>query len=257
MTHPEELLAGYVDGSLRQAERATVDEHLTGCGLCRGEVQMAGQARAKLGALLEQPAPAEISVAVTRALAQASPSAGAGSRVSVRYRVVTVLAAAAVVALLAVALPHLGGSNRSTSQLAAGDALAPSTKQTAPEQASAGTIRIEIQGIDYTAATAAKLAVRGPTAPVPVASGTANGGYSSAALGTASASQTALSCLQKAFQGIPGTPIRLISASFQGQPAYIGVYTEGPGAGLAPDTVTVRVASASSCTILTFTSSKI
>ena len=35
MTHPEELLAGYVDGTLTDPERAVVDAHLPTCERCR------------------------------------------------------------------------------------------------------------------------------------------------------------------------------------------------------------------------------
>ena len=53
MTHPEELLAEYVDGSLGQDERAVVDAHLEGCDQCRAEVAAAHRARGALIALPE------------------------------------------------------------------------------------------------------------------------------------------------------------------------------------------------------------
>jgi anti-sigma factor RsiW len=252
MTHPEELLAGYVDGTLSQSERMIVDEHLAGCALCRGEVALATSARAGLGALAEQPAPAEIAAAVRDAIAQNPPVKTTVSRMPARYRLITGLAAAAVVALLVVMLPHLGGSSRSTNQLAAGGASA-TTKEGLPAQVSSGGPQLEIQIGDYTTATVARLAQRIPTPMSPQASDSNFGGMA----GTDAARQKALSCLQTAFAGIPGDPVRLIQATFQGQPAFIGVFTEGPGAGLPADTVTVRVASVSSCTVLTFTSSKV
>jgi hypothetical protein len=253
MTHPEELLAGYVDGALSPAERAIVDDHLTGCGLCQGELQMALQARTRLSGLAQEPAPAEISVAVRRALTQPSAARTVGSRLPARYRILTVVAAAAVVALIAVGLPGLGRST-DTGQLAAGNGSRASTKEIVPAQAPAGSLQIEVQTIDYTAATAAQLMQRTPGSSQVTAGGS---GFEGIQSGTVAAGQTALACLSKAFKGIPGTPVRLISATFQGQPAYIGVYTEGPGAGLPPDTLTVRVASVTSCTVLTFASSKI
>jgi Putative zinc-finger len=254
MTHPEELLAGYVDGALSPAERAIVDDHLTGCGLCQGEIQMAIQAHARLGGLAQEPAPAGISAAVGRALNQPSAARTLGSRLPARYRILAVVAAAAVVALVAVVLPGLGRSPDTTGQLAAGNGSQASTKELVPAQAPAGSLGIEVQTIDYTAATAARLMQRTPGPSQVTAS---DGGFAANQSGTAAAGQTALACLSKAFNGIPGTPVRLISATFQGLPAYIGVYTEGPGAGLPPDTITVRVASATSCTVLTFASSKI
>ncbi len=251
MTHPEELLAGYVDGTLSQSERMIVDEHLAGCALCRGEVALATSARAGLGALAEQPAPAEIAAAVRDAISH-PPVKTTVSRMPARYRLPAGLAAAAVVALLVVLLPHLGGSSRSTNQLAAVGESA-TTKEGLPAQASSGGPQLEIQIGDYTTATVARLAQLIPTPRSPQASDSNFGGMA----GTDAARQKALSCLQTAFAGIPGDPVRLIQATFQGQPAFIGVFTEGPGAGLPADTVTVRVASVSSCTVLTFTSSKV
>jgi anti-sigma factor RsiW len=250
MTHPEELLAGYVDGTLSQSERTIVDEHLAGCAVCRAEVAWATTARTRLGALAEQPAPAEISAAVQAALAKTSPARTSGDRTPARYRIVTMAAAAAVLALLVVKLPHVGGSHP-TSQAAGG--FSASSPKAVPVQAAFGAPSLEMQSIDYTAATAAKLARPNPAqSPLPM-----NPGFSGAESVTDTAARTALSCLQTAFTGIPGDPVRLIQASFQGQPAYIGVYTDGPGAGLPPDTVSVRVASVKGCTVLTFASSKI
>lgn len=253
MTHPEELLAGYVDATLSQSERMIVDEHLAGCALCRGEVALATSARAGLGTLAEQPAPAEIAAAVRDAIAQNPPVKTTVSRMPARYRLIAGLAAAAVVALLVVKLPHLGGSSRSTNQLAAGGESA-TTKGVVPAQVGLVWPQLEIQIGDYTTATVARLAQRYTTPMSPQASDSNFGGME---VGTDAARQKALSCLQTAFAGIPGNPVRLIQATFQGQPAFIGVFTEGPGAGLPTDTVTVRVASVNSCTVLTFTSSKV
>ena len=57
-------------------------------------------------------------------------------------------------------------------------------------------------------------------------------------------------CIQKAFHGFPGTLVRLIRPKFQGTPAYIGFYAEGPGAGQPVDALTVRVAALDGCAIL-------
>src|SRR5688572_31276423 len=57
MTHPEELLSGYVDGTLSNEERAVVDAHLVTCPICREEVELAHEALTALEALEEQPVP--------------------------------------------------------------------------------------------------------------------------------------------------------------------------------------------------------
>ena len=258
MTHPEDLLAGYIDGALSQSERMLVQEHLAGCDRCRDEVDIAGLARTKLAALADEPAPPQISEAVRRAMAGAPPAETVAGRVPARYRVLTALAAAAVVALIAVTLPHLGRSSTTgTNQLAQGDGTAQSTgNQGSGPQVAGAALPLEIQSIDYTAATAAKLVQRSP-APSPVEASDGAFGGGKASFGTPVDGQAALSCLQTAFRGIPGDPVRLIKATFQGQPAYIGVFTEGPGAGLPADTVTVRVASVTGCSVLTFASFKL
>jgi hypothetical protein len=49
----------------------------------------------------------------------------------------------------------------------------------------------------------------------------------------------------------------LIEAKFEGRPAYIAVYLEGPGAGEPPDTAVVWAAAKDDCTILSFASARI
>ena len=57
MSHPEDLLADYVDGTLDERERAVVDAHLHGCARCSAEVRQAGAARAALSELEDVPVP--------------------------------------------------------------------------------------------------------------------------------------------------------------------------------------------------------
>jgi anti-sigma factor RsiW len=75
--HPDELLAGYVDGSATPDERAVVDQHLATCAACQEEVQLATEARAALISLPELGAPglAEAGVlALRRAAFQTVPA---------------------------------------------------------------------------------------------------------------------------------------------------------------------------------------
>jgi hypothetical protein len=51
--------------------------------------------------------------------------------------------------------------------------------------------------------------------------------------------------------------IRLIEAKFEGTPALIGVYSEGPGAGQAPDHIVVFVVAKDDCRILSTASQRI
>jgi anti-sigma factor RsiW len=51
VSHPEDLLADYVGGTLDERERAAVDAHLPGCARCSAEVRQAEAARAALSEL--------------------------------------------------------------------------------------------------------------------------------------------------------------------------------------------------------------
>lgn len=57
MRHPDELLAGYVDGSASAEDRHAVEAHVADCSLCRDEIALATRARAALTTLpeLEEP----------------------------------------------------------------------------------------------------------------------------------------------------------------------------------------------------------
>jgi putative zinc finger protein len=55
--HPDELLAGYVDGSASPAERRIIEAHLAGCSQCRDELALATRARTALMSLPELEAP--------------------------------------------------------------------------------------------------------------------------------------------------------------------------------------------------------
>jgi hypothetical protein len=57
----------------------------------------------------------------------------------------------------------------------------------------------------------------------------------------------AMACLNKAFDTPSGTLSRVILASYEGQPAYLGVYLIGPGADLPPTLLQLNVASVRGC----------
>jgi len=74
MTHPEELLAGYVDGSASLDERASVDAHLPFCPRCTNEVRLARAGRAALVALPELDSPGLAGTILSAARAPAGVS---------------------------------------------------------------------------------------------------------------------------------------------------------------------------------------
>ena len=57
MSHPEDLLADYVDGTLAERERAVVDTHLDGCARCSAEIRQAEAAKTALSELEDVPVP--------------------------------------------------------------------------------------------------------------------------------------------------------------------------------------------------------
>src|SRR6185503_15614292 len=57
VSHPEDLLADYVDGTLAERERAFVDTHLDGCVRCSAEIRQAEAAKIALNELEDVPVP--------------------------------------------------------------------------------------------------------------------------------------------------------------------------------------------------------
>jgi hypothetical protein len=253
MTHPEELLADLVAGVLSAEDRTAVDTHLSSCDRCRREVALARQARGALASL--EPAPAPVDVA-RRALDEAGDAAPLVPVATARKRPVAqmvagAVAAAAVVALIAVALPHLDRSANSTAGV---PAAAEGGSRTSP-----GGLSLEIQRGDYSPNSISVLAaartndvssgfVGNTRAATPAPGGTETND---------AAATAAVACLDRAFPGFAGTPVRLIRATFQETPAYIGVYLEGPGPGLPGGARSVRVASVDACTPLSFGQAKL
>jgi hypothetical protein len=261
MTHPEDLLADYVDGSLSSQDSAVVEAHLASCQRCRDEAALARGAVSALRSLPEATAPAGLGQAAIEEAGGAGSTASpipeaAASSASRRHRFLAVAAAAAVVAVIAISLSRLTQTNHTAGSADIGASAEGSNTAGGPGS-NAKSLSLEIQQTDYDPTTAGKLAtaaamaaIRGPGAPTPAptdqphASGSAD-------------TQTALSCLQKAFTGFSGDPIRLIQARFQGKAAYIGVYKEGPSAALPSGTVSVRVVAVDGCSLLSYTSAKI
>jgi anti-sigma factor RsiW len=245
MTHPEDLLAGYVDGTLPSAERAAVDAHVSGCDRCRHEVALATEARGALTALPEVPAPAGVAdLALAEAGIAGAPAASGPPR---WYRIAGIAAAAAVALILVVVLPNPKGGNEkalSADTAAGADAGGGAA---APEMAAS---RIEVRDADYTAADLAGLI--GPYRANALAGPTAAG-----RAGSDAETQRALACLNTAAPDAGAGLVQLIQARFDGQPAYFGVFLEGPGAGQPNDKGTVWVVSRRDCAILSFAQAKL
>lgn len=252
--HPDELLAGYVDGTAAPAERRIVEEHLAACATCQEEIELAGAARAALVALPELGAPglAEAGVASLRRAAfhkvpdpdQAVPEAviyperaASGTRrqrsgrSGRRMSWPQLVAAAAVVAVLAgvIAVPLLRAGGGATKSAEGPQAAAP--------QPTTALLLID-RGANYTPQTLDALAAsittsaRGSLAELGVSPGPRFGAFqnpsalaSDAFVRDATVATTALSCLQSG-GGTPADaqPIYLERATVLGTPAYVGAF---------------------------------
>jgi hypothetical protein len=261
MTHPDDLLADYVDGTLSGEELRRVGRHLASCARCASEVALAGGARTALASLVEPPVPARVGGA---AIEEAGREAGESTVAGIRSRRPTApgwhrwaLGAAAAAALLVIvfALPNLGsgpGGRR---------AAAPGAESAANDRTKrADTVEIEHRNYDTDDVAALALSYRSAT-PVPDASrpSSADGAVGQEAPAAFSAELTpdALTCISNAVPNTDGELVRLIRARFEGTRAFIGVYLEGPGAGQPPDTVRVWVVAEDGCAILTATRASI
>lgn len=250
MTHPEELLAGYVDGALSEEERAEVDAHLATCRACREEMELSARAVAALAELPEEPVPLGVMNPVAAEIRRRTAGPAPAPWWSKVQWAAGLAAAAALVAVIAVALPRLGEREESAGLRA--EAGGPSPAESAPgaDASLVGAVFLEIQPeADYSAEQLEALANDAAqrtvaAAPAPNAVTVAD-----------AEADAAKACLAE-----PGVLtesdrlVRLIRARFDGKPAYLGVYLESPGAGRPPNRVVIWVVATRDCRILSFSS---
>lgn len=266
MSHPDDLLAPYVDGALSTAERNAVVRHLATCERCATEVELAGRASRALRSMPEAAASADLGVPAIEAAErnaserapEVSPLREPASRPNALRWVAAVVGVAAVIVLAATALPHLGQGSS--------EAALPAASGGGPAASIAPASRVEVQDVDYDVGTVQALATSFARAAAPGVSGVPGvlgpSGVPQAATGNGApvtqegsnvqdgSMSTAAACLSKAFADPQGELVRLIDARFRGTPAYIGIYLAGPGAGQPPDSALVRIASKHGCAIL-------
>lgn len=255
MTHPEELLAGYVDGTLSAKERDAVDSHVAECARCSREITLATSARSALRSLPEVPAPPGVA---THALDEA----GGGRRFDVGggtprwYRVGAIVAAAAAALLvLTLVLPHIGQGEGSGSDAARGKAEAPAG-DAREATALAAPPGIEIRHVNYdnTSLTELTSSFQGGTSGGAASDVQAPG---SLAFGSQAQTDKALACVAQSAPDENGNLQSLIRARFESTPAYLAVFLEGPGAGQPDDSVTVWVFATEDCRILSFSTAQL
>jgi hypothetical protein len=234
-------------------ERAAVETHIAGCATCSRETALAAGARSALRSLAEMPAPPDVA---RRALEEAGVvRRSAGDGTPRWYRVGGIVAAAAAgLLVVTLVLPRIGqgeGSGadaaREKSQEPAGDA----------REAIALAASIEIRHVNYDDTSLAALVS-------PLQGDTAGGGAvgtaevpASPAYGSQSQTDEALACISESVPDETGRLQSLIRARFEGTPAYLALFLEGPGAGQPDDSVTVWVLATEDCRILSFSSAQL
>lgn len=248
MTHPEELLAGYVDGTLEDSERAVVDAHLPGCATCREELDLAREAVVALASLPEEPVPFGVTGPVL---------AEAGRRFERRRAVVWqrfqwAAGAAAAAALVLVAVISLNGPSEDGVRSSADDGAAGGQAEGAPE-ASAGlmaAVQLESQpGVNYTDEGVRALAREFADVSAEELAPDAGADQTRETRDPA----RAIECLRSS--GAPvdeprDVLVRLIAAEYDNTPAYLAVFRENPGADQEADTIVVWIASIDGCTFI-------
>jgi len=260
VSHPEDLLADYVDGTLAERERAAVDAHLYGCVRCSAEIRQAEAARAALSELEDVPVPFGVTGPV---MAEAGRRFERRRGVAwERFQWAAGLAAAAAL-IVVLALNVGGGDVRNAASPAATGATGGSAAAGGAEAATPGVIPfagIERQhdvnyddaGIQAVAAETAEAVAAAEETPPPQAA------FASTVEDSKERTSLARDCVQQGgIQGPQDLLMRLIEAEFEGTPAYIAVFSEGPGAGQAPDHIVVFVVAKDDCRILSTASQRI
>jgi anti-sigma factor RsiW len=250
MTHPEELLAGFVDGTLEDPERAVVDAHLQTCETCREELDLARGAKGALASLPEVPVPFGVTGPV---LAEAGRRFE--RRAATRGRIQWALGAGVAAALVLVVALNLNvghsGREAGPGTLAADSATTGAAAGGAGAE-SAPAVGLERQpDVSYDDAGVRSLATEAATERSTVA---IQAPQPSAGETSFSDSEPAIACLRTAEAPVdePATDqlVRLIEARYRGTPAYIAVFLQSPGAGQAPDKVVIWIVSTDGCQII-------
>jgi len=249
MTHPEELLAGYVDGTLSPSERDVVDAHLPGCAQCREELSLASAVVPTLASLPEVPVPLGVTGPVL-AEARGHATSRAGSRFGKVQRGLGLAAAAALVLVIALNLPNFGGNS---TQRAEGPAQGGAAPATAPSPLTKDAVGLEQRNVNYDTDSVQALAKSAAKETFSAS----DSGATEAAL--AAASDVAIGCLQRSGAEFSSSSrlVELIDARYRDTPAYLGVFVQSPGANKPADHAVVWIVAKQDCSFLSAASQQI
>lgn len=278
MSHPDELLAGWVDQALTSDERAEVAEHLASCTACRREVASAQEAKDLMASLPHIEAPAGFAkrartdLADDEAPAPAAPrSAAAGRAAQTRqrqvYKWIGGAAAAALVLVLGFSVINRPGG---TTDALSESAPAPAAEAATTADAAPGAGNLDVSELQALAererdawAEQSGLSVDRPVESPPA-------GYSpdpsqeKAQDAVAGANTDMLSanpgaatrCLRRSGSLADGGELLTVyEGSLQSVPAYFGVVLEGPTPGSTPDRISIWVVNSSACATIGYAQS--
>jgi len=267
--HPDELLAEYTEGTLGPEDRSRVEAHLAACRRCRDEVLLARGAREALAGLPELEAPAGLGMAVRRQ-ARAAPG---GARV---WRVLAPVAAAAVlIAGGIVVVGALSGEDAGGPTATSGDAGAegaPAAPQEAPMEAeaadgrqltTAGLPRYSETSENYTQAGLVTLArsLR-DEARTELGHGLAPSATSFFVAFDLSALPTRLRDVYRCVVAdVPPdqliVPFTIEAAAFEGEPAYVASFLQGPAPDQPYDRLVIWVVGRDDCRLRSLASQRL
>jgi hypothetical protein len=252
MTHPEELLAGYVDGTLSLSERGVVDAHLSGCAQCREELSLASAIVPTLASLPEVPVPLGVTGPVLEKVRGHSASRP-GSRFGTVQWGLGLAAAAALVLVIALNLPNFGGNSERQAAAPAQGGAAPAPAASPITQDSVG---LEQRNVNYDTDSVQALAKTAADAAKETFSAS-DSGATEAAL--TAASDEAIGCLQRSGAEFSDSSrlVELIDARYRDTPAYLGVFVQSPSADKPADHAVVWIVAKQDCSFLSAASQQI